>query len=624
MTNTLYSFDIFDTCLGRICGESKNIFYLLAKKILGSTADQSRLNDFVYIRVNAEILARKQKTREDITLADIYNIADFSSFTDIPNDSICALELELERENLFPIYSMLNKIKKLHNKNKSVIYISDMYLPAKFLIEILESNGFWKDGDRIYVSSEIGLTKSSGHLYNHVRKIEKPFIGKWIHSGDNKWSDFIIPLAKGIRCNLIKTGYSKYQLLTKNLNFKSSVPTVCLAPAISRSISLELGNNEKIKFASDLIAPIYVPFVYNILKDANKRRLKRLYFLSRDGYILFEIAKCFKKLFPEIGIYYLHVSRKSLYLPGILNFNKESLSELLIYANNNNIRETLDNFQIEFNDSEIQLLSKYDDIVNGIFSNPSILEKIKFRWESQKKLCIEYLIQEKVASKDSNVGIIDLRGTRKSQIAINKLLLANGFSPVYAYYLEVTDKRLIGKDTYYSQYYMETVKNSNTYKGLYYGKYILEHYFSITPFRRCAGYEYKDGRINPIFDDEEILSLEAEKCTYININCSKEFARRMILMDALQNSDEIINCSLAILSSFILKPDKSYLRALLNINMSQTQYKERLLVKYVHLSDFFSKKIAWYEGSVKLTYGQLGLTLFNFFKKTCNQFRIFI
>ena len=67
----LYSYDIFDTCLVRTCGEAKNVFYLLATKVLGPQANISAKNDFALIRMNAE-----KKAREEL----IYGCYNYSCF----------------------------------------------------------------------------------------------------------------------------------------------------------------------------------------------------------------------------------------------------------------------------------------------------------------------------------------------------------------------------------------------------------------------------------------------------------------------------------------------------------------------------------------------------------------
>lgn len=66
-----YSFDIFDTCFVRACGHPRNIFDILAIRILGDDAEISSLADFAYIRINGERRARRSLDKHEVTIDDI-------------------------------------------------------------------------------------------------------------------------------------------------------------------------------------------------------------------------------------------------------------------------------------------------------------------------------------------------------------------------------------------------------------------------------------------------------------------------------------------------------------------------------------------------------------------------
>ena len=75
--------------------------------------------------------------------------------------------------------------------------------------------------------------------------------------------------------------------------------------------------NKTIYFTSIMvIGPILLSYVVYILRDAEKRKVRKLYFLSRDGYILCKIAKilCVSYKLP-IECEYLYVSRLALRAP---------------------------------------------------------------------------------------------------------------------------------------------------------------------------------------------------------------------------------------------------------------------------------------------------------------------
>lgn len=605
----IYSFDIFDTCLGRICGEPKNLFDILALKVLGRDSSFSERNDFRLARINGEITAAEQSKGKQITIDDIYDNSDFSGLTPMGKEEIKLLELQTEEENLFAIYDCKIRIETIHKRNESVIYISDMYLPSSFLVKILKREGLWKNGDKIYVSCEHESTKSEGSLYDRVKRRENISLIRWRHTGDNFKSDFLRPLRRGIISKKVSYGYSFYEELYREKSLFPRTRIGTLVPAISRSLVLEEIFDYRVAFCADIIAPIYVPFVFRILKDANKRGIKNLFFLARDGYIFYKIAEVFKSLYPNIECHYLYVSRKSLYLPSLEVLDEASVKSLLMKSRS--IEECTDALQIDLDVSDIECLKTGTSIHNAILSSDRIMAKLTDHWNNQKQISLEYFIQEGVASKYGDTAIVDLRGSRKSQICINKILKRGGFSPVYAYYLEVTKDRKISDDKYSSEFFADNITSLPSFNGLQNGKDILEHYFSITPFKRTSHYVRENNGVIPLFDTMEIVHPEAESIYKINERVCVEFARRLLLVSNIDDISLGIEPGLAVFSSFIKTPNRKYLKALLNVNTSQTQFNHRSLVGIVGVTTFFRKTICWYEGSFKYTYGSLGLWLYN-------------
>lgn len=615
--NVLYSFDIFDTCLGRICGKPKNIFDILAVEVLGDNACASLVNDFRYIRVSGEVAARRTSRKADITLSEIYDKCDFTSVTGIPKEIILKKELDVEGRNLFAIKSTLDIINKLHEKNHYVVYISDMYLPSSFIIGVLKREGFWMEGDKIYLSCEYNATKSRGSLFDIVRRQEKPFWGCWLHRGDNIRSDFLIPWLKGIRAKWTKTQYSEYENYLCNLNFNPSYRTNSIAAGISRYIRLINKKDPRISFAADLIAPIYVTFVYGIMKDATEKGINDIYFLARDGYVFFQIAQVFRESFPKVGIHYIYASRKSLYLPAINQISENTIRELLL--ENRSLKESIDNLQIELSEEEFNFLKGVSDLPKAILQNNSIRKKLECHWAEQKELILRYFKQEGLACTTKKTAIVDLRGSRKSQQCINEILRGAGYPETYGYYLEVTDYRIRTSANYFSVFYRDNIGESPLYLGLKESMYVLEHYYSITPFARTSHYCYDASQreVTPVYDKYEMINSISEQICKTNIDVCVLFAKKMLLYHQKNEYRQILLSGLALLSSFMNNPSRFYLKALLDVNMSQTQFKTRFLVDYVGLYSMLRKKIIWYEGSIMLTYGKVGFWLYNTIGKKC-------
>ena len=122
--------------------------------------------------------------------------------------------MEVEREQLCSVRSIWERINYLHDRGENIYYISDMYLPASFLKDLLVTHGFWKEGDRLYVSSTYGVTKRSGNLYKLIADENQLTFSRWYHCGDNRHSDYKMPQQWGIRVELIKHKSVSYTHLT--------------------------------------------------------------------------------------------------------------------------------------------------------------------------------------------------------------------------------------------------------------------------------------------------------------------------------------------------------------------------------------------------------------------------
>jgi predicted HAD superfamily hydrolase len=318
MDNYIYSYDIFDTCLIRACGTPIDLWDVLAHDVLGDSADPDRISDFVLIRRKAEGQARKElinDTNEDITIEDIYSYCDFSSLTSISNEDIIKKEIQAENRMLVPVLKIKEEIDDLHRNGNHITFISDMYLPTSFVHNKLMSTGLYTEGDHLYISGEIGKSKSTGHLFDYVRDDLNARFSHWIHQGDNRHSDYEVPKKKGIKAKLISHPLSYYEHKALEYDLDLSSYYIQKIAAICRATRLSMQDTPGYRFAADFIAPLMTTYVHHIFEDASQRGLQHLYFVARDAGILYHIAQQFVHLYPTISIHYLYASRQSLYQP---------------------------------------------------------------------------------------------------------------------------------------------------------------------------------------------------------------------------------------------------------------------------------------------------------------------
>ena len=520
--HNFYSFDVFDTCLIRACGKPEFVFDILASRILGNNASDAQLADFALIRREGEVEARKKYLtveKEEVTIDEVYSCCDFSQLCDVPNEIILNQELEIEKEVLTPVYDIKKLIDNLREVGGKVMFISDMYLPSSFVREVLRINNLYKDGDELYLSSEYGKRKSTGNLYRFVKEHKDVEYKNWIHYGDNKFSDVKIPRKLGIKAKRIFHKQSFYEKLLASRDMTSSKFNMIMMSFISKSVRLTHEKSPEYSVASDFIAPMYVPFVFYIMNNASERGIRNLFFLARDSRIFYDIARVFESKFPQLKIHYLYVSRKSLYLPSITDYSFEEICSCFSSFHNVSIDDVLDKFHMTDCYNKFEKYSSLHDnsLIANLLRDKSFITILKSRVEEQRILCLKYF--EQMGMYEEKSAIVDLSGTRKSHVSINKILAKAGKEDVFAYYYEVLPRRIIGKN--YEAIFFADRYTFNRLNLVKRPQLIFEQYFSAADHNTTASYVDDGGVIRPVLEEESIS--DEKKCQIYKINKSVSF-----------------------------------------------------------------------------------------------------
>ena len=609
MNKKIYSFDIFDTCLIRTCGFPHNVFDLLAIEILGHDKPESWLAEFALIRTKGEEEARKKKA-EEITLEDIYNECNFSGLTQIDNNQIAQKEIEIEKKVLVPVQSILNKILNLHQKNISVIYISDMYLPDFLLKEILEKNGFWKDGDQLYVSSTSGKTKNDGSLFDLIAKENNYSFKKWYHWGDNKYSDYIIPGKKGIKSHLVNHKFSNYEINLLNNGYFPGTDINQRFAGILKAIRYKIGESPEINLGCDIVIPTITSFVFKIMEDARKNQINKLFFLARDGYLPYKIAELLQPLYPDIKIEYLYTSRSALYFPGINSLEKKELIEILGNLTGKKILEVfVDKTNIDISEflsskQKNQIICSEKEgltIIDKLYSSSKFINILSNEYQEQKQNVIAYFKQCGLAEKKQKNAIVDIRGTRKCHEIINKILKSEQFISVKGYYFDVTENRcsINSAGDYISTFYSERYKNNNM-KGIS-GLYsVIEQYFCATGTLRTIKYKKNSQNIiEPVFEKASDNKHSQNICTQ-HIEIARIYIKHYIINKLHFHNDELNSLIYLNLCQFSLYPTRNDLIPLTKIQANNSKFDYAPIVANISTIQLLKKKTnnnSWLRGT---------------------------
>ena len=198
--------------------------------------------------------------------------------------------------------------------------------------------------------------------------------------------------------------------------------------------------NDIRRYAKRIVGPVALAYTKWIIHEAEKRNITRLYFLARDGYLLYKIAKriCSTGI-SNIECRYLYCSRASLRAPTYHLIGKEAYELLTLggyYATPKTIlmRASLNDGEIDeicdilgvkdknkvLSDKELSsfraLLAECD-----LYKN-AVIKKSRPTYEPT----ISYLRQEGLFECDS-VAIVDSGWTGSMQRSLRQLLESAGY-----------------------------------------------------------------------------------------------------------------------------------------------------------------------------------------------------
>lgn len=319
------AFDIFDTLLTRPFLDADYV-----KRLLHTEHETDGLQHFREIRIRSEGAAR-EAAGLDVDIHDIYRhlVQTIGAKADpmTPNR-----EIELEVRSVRPRREAVELLRFAVRSGKKVILASDMFLPRDAVEAMLERCEI-KGWSRLYLSSQIGLRKDTGKLYEHILAEEKIAPDQMVMIGDNERSDVQIPLDMGIRTiHLVKP----INILRAIPRFAGLVPDADEAPVDDQFLfgAIASENFAAIsypRFSPDnmfgasahaigygLLGPITVSFSQWLLDQAQEHGLDRLYFLAREGKFLKTVFDRWQQGRANgVRSEYLLISRRAVTVPSI-------------------------------------------------------------------------------------------------------------------------------------------------------------------------------------------------------------------------------------------------------------------------------------------------------------------
>lgn len=291
------SFDVFDTLILRPVDSPADVFDLVGAR-LGYL-------HFRQVRVQAEQKAREEKYRQygthEVTLAEIYTYLETYAMGPLAKRAM-ELEWQAEKALCFAHPYFLQLYQLLRQQGHQLVLVSDMYLPAAKIRELLERCGY-APPEKLYVSCEYGKSKAEGSLFQLVGQ---EWAGKkLLHIGDHPISDGEMARKSGLDslCFPSVRQQGRSYRPEKMSSMVGSTYRGTVNAHLHSGLHIYSPQYEYGYTVGGLLAVGYCNYIHRHTEGMDK-----VLFLARDGELLFEI---YQKLYPGAPCEYVYWSRRA-------------------------------------------------------------------------------------------------------------------------------------------------------------------------------------------------------------------------------------------------------------------------------------------------------------------------
>ncbi|MBO6176256.1 MAG: hypothetical protein J6O39_01770 [Treponema sp.] len=344
----------------------------------------------------------------------------------------------------------------------------------------------------------------------------------------------------------------KYRKVLKRYN-----PQMLLAA--EKTFSASTVSNVTLKhIVCHAVSPVLFDYVYWMLCEARNKKIERLYFFARDGFILYKIALLIvKKLKLNVDCRYLYISRFASRIP-LYHFSLETAFDFICEKKIfNSLRTVIQNITLDKNEFEYirKLLNieenrldrelslrELEELKNSFLENEALKSYVYSLSEKAYESAVKYFAQEglyeNVSFAFADVG---WRGTL--QVSLNRLLSKR----IPAFYFGLYTDEFLKKscNDLWTSYYFSSSKNF--LRKLHFNNSLFEC-FCTAPDGMTSGYEFKNGKWIALFASEG------------NVNCKKWFLQEQLNLIEAWTENYL---SLGIPDSPSVKMDEKLLCALM-------------------------------------------------------------
>lgn len=428
----IISFDIWDTIIKRKCHPEEIKLHTANYIVLNyeKNLKEKYKNIYEILKVRDEIEAqeceknKKAGNDDECKIIEVFKLLQKEimkeEFQDI-SEELLRVEIEQEKRCIFINPEILPIFEKY--KDLKMYCISDFYMGAEELKELLDYLKIPVKIEKIYSSADYLLNKRTGNLYKKAEEEIGVKPEEHIHVGDNQYSD--IENAKKIGITAIKTTKTEFDFIPE----KGRKFQLDLAKIKKDTKSKE---NKLFNCGVDL-APILYFFGYDIIEYAIKNKIEKVYYQTREGETFIKIHKMIQEnnpfgvKIPECDI--IEVSRVATFSASLKEF---SISELMRiwsqykYELGMNMKELFRSMDIEIapyekymkkhgiNIEELMYEPWFDLKIIELCEDKEFTASIQKELDEKRKELIEYFEKQKgIINDEKSLFVVDIgwRGT---------------------------------------------------------------------------------------------------------------------------------------------------------------------------------------------------------------------
>lgn len=236
-------------------------------------------------------------------------------------NQVTEYELAMENAMLVPRQELLAWLQELAAEEKRIFILSDMYLPATHLRQLVAHAGMLDLVEEVISSADRFAAKASGEGYRQLAERYDLDPARWLHIGDNVFSDGLRAKEFGITPLIIcdpkeelrKSVVKRYYNYSKGKPFwRGRLLQQVMAPLEGENVGREFLYREGFSF----IGPLIGIFVQEIREICRREKLSKIFFLSREGWTFERYwRQAIPLIYPGEDVpetEYLYVSRMAL------------------------------------------------------------------------------------------------------------------------------------------------------------------------------------------------------------------------------------------------------------------------------------------------------------------------